>query len=39
MDRGINSIQAIFDGKRWQVIEITWQAQIPSDPVPEKYLP
>jgi hypothetical protein len=39
MDRGINSIQAIFDGKRWQVIEITWQAQTPSDPVPEKYLP
>jgi hypothetical protein len=39
MDRGINSIQAIFDGKRWQVIEITWQAQTPSAPVPEKYLP
>jgi hypothetical protein len=39
MDRGINSIQAIFDGKRWQVIEITWQAEVPSDPVPGKYLP
>ena len=38
-DRGINSIQAIFDGKRWQIIEITWQAETPSDPVPEKYLP
>jgi hypothetical protein len=38
-DRGINSIQAIFDGKRWQVIEITWQAEVPADPVPAKYLP
>ena len=39
MDRGINSIQAIFDGKRWQVIEITWQAETPAEPVPAKYLP
>jgi len=38
-DRGINSIQAIFDGKRWKVIEITWQAETPADPIPEKYLP
>jgi hypothetical protein len=38
-DRGINSIQAIFDGHRWQVIEITWQAEVPADPVPAKYLP
>jgi len=38
-DRGINSIQAIFDGKRWQVIEITWQAETLADPLPEKYLP
>jgi hypothetical protein len=39
MDRGINSIQAIFDGKQWHVIEITWQAETRSEPVPEKYLP
>jgi hypothetical protein len=39
MDRGINSIQAIFDGKQWHIIEITWQAENPSDPVPGKYLP
>jgi hypothetical protein len=38
-DRGINSIQAIFDGRRWQIIEITWQAETPADPVPAKYLP
>jgi hypothetical protein len=39
LDRGINSIQAVFDGKQWHVIEITWQAEIPADPVPAKYLP
>jgi hypothetical protein len=38
-DRGINSIQAIFDGKQWHVIEIVWQAEKPDDPVPAKYLP
>jgi hypothetical protein len=38
-DRGINSIQAIYDGKQWHIIEIVWQAQVPTDPVPAKYLP
>ncbi|MGD0629361.1 MAG: hypothetical protein ABR987_08405 [Terracidiphilus sp.] len=38
-DRGINSIQAVFDGKQWHVIEIVWQAEKPDDPVPAKYLP
>lgn len=37
--RGINSIQAVFDGTRWKVIEILWQAETPAEPVPEKYLP
>lgn len=37
--RGINSMQAIFDGKRWQLIEIVWQAETPAEQVPEKYLP
>jgi hypothetical protein len=39
LDRGINSIQAVFDGTRWKVIEILWQAETPADPVSEKYLP
>jgi hypothetical protein len=39
LDRGINSIQAVFDGKQWRVIEIIWQAETPADPLPEKYLP
>lgn len=37
--RGINSIQAVFDGTRWKVIEIFWQAETAAEPVPEKYLP
>ncbi|HEY1578891.1 MAG TPA: hypothetical protein VGF82_17610 [Terracidiphilus sp.] len=39
MDRGINSIQASFDGKQWKIIEIVWQAESPTEKVPEKYLP
>jgi hypothetical protein len=39
VDRGINSIQAVFDGKQWHVVEIVWQAEKPSDPVPAQYLP
>jgi len=38
-DRGINSIQAIYDGKQWHIQEIVWQAETPTDPVPAKYLP
>jgi hypothetical protein len=37
--RGINSIQAIFDGQNWHIIEIVWQAETPETPVPAQYLP
>jgi hypothetical protein len=37
--RGINSIQAVNDGKRWRVEEILWQAETPEEPVPARYLP
>jgi len=37
--RGINSIQVVFDGQRWRVISIEWQAETPAEPVPQKYLP
>lgn len=37
--RGINSIQAAFDGKHWRVFEILWQAETREEPVPAKYLP
>jgi hypothetical protein len=39
LDRGINSIQAVYDGKQWRVQEILWQAEVPADPVPAAYLP
>jgi hypothetical protein len=38
-DRGINSIQTIFDGKQWKILQIMWQAETPTEKVPEKYLP
>ena len=38
-DRGINSIQAVYDGKQWHIQQIVWQAETPTDPVPAKYLP
>lgn len=37
--RGINSIQAVYDGQNWKVLEILWQAETPQTPIPAKYLP
>jgi hypothetical protein len=37
--RGINSIQAVKDGTRWRVLEITWQAETPANPLPAQSLP
>jgi hypothetical protein len=37
--RGINSIQAVNDGTRWRVVEIVWEIEDPTRPIPEKYLP
>ena len=37
--RGLNSIQAIFDGQRWRIVNVLWQAETPADPIPDKYLP
>jgi hypothetical protein len=37
--RGINSIQAYFNGSEWKVVEILWQAETPDEPIPSKYLP
>ncbi len=35
--RGINSFQLLFDGTRWWVISIFWQAETPDNPIPPKY--
>lgn len=37
--RGINSIQLLFDGVRWWVVNIYWAAEKPGLSIPEKYLP
>ena len=36
--RGINSIQLMYDGKRWWIVTIYWQHENADDPIPEKYL-
>jgi hypothetical protein len=36
---GINSVQAIYDGTRWRVLSVLWEADTTAGPVPEKYLP
>ncbi|MEI7037628.1 hypothetical protein [Fulvimonas yonginensis] len=35
--RGINSIQLLFDGHRWWVVTIYWQGERPDLPIPEQY--
>jgi hypothetical protein len=37
--RGINSIQAVFNGTEWKAVEIVWQAETADTPIPSKYLP
>jgi len=37
--RGINSIEAVNDGARWRVLEISWQAETPANPLPAQFLP
>ena len=36
---GINSIQAVFDGKLWRVLSVLWEPSTTAGPIPEKYLP
>ena len=36
--RGINSIQLWYDGNRWWIVSVFWQAESPDVPIPEKYL-
>ena len=37
--RGINSIDLIFDGKRWSILTIYWEAEDAAHPLPAEYLP
>lgn len=36
--RGINSFQLMFDGERWWVVSIMWEAEAPNRPIPDEYL-
>lgn len=36
--RGINSFQLMFDGERWWVVTIFWEAEAPNRPIPDEYL-
>jgi hypothetical protein len=37
--RGINSFQLLKDGDRYWVVNIFWDAESPTHPIPTKYLP
>ena len=37
--RGINSFQLMFDGRRWWIVNIFWQGETESEPIPSQYLP
>jgi hypothetical protein len=36
--RGINSIQAMYDGTRWWIISVLWESERSDNQIPEKYL-
>lgn len=36
--RGINSIQLMYDGKRWWVVTVYWEGERPDNTLPDKYL-
>jgi hypothetical protein len=35
--RGINSLQMLYDGKRWWVVNILWDEERPDNPLPEDF--
>lgn len=35
--RGINSIQALYDGKRWWIVSILWDSERPDNPLPAEF--
>ena len=37
--RGINSFQLFFDGKRWWIVTIFWEAETPQSPLTKDFLP
>ena len=39
LGRGINSVQLWFDGRRWWIMNMLWDDERPSNPIPPEYLP
>jgi hypothetical protein len=37
--RGINSIQMLYDGQRWWILNIYWMQENDANPIPQEYLP
>jgi hypothetical protein len=37
--RGINSIQLFHDGARWWIVNVYWQQESVTHPIPREYLP
>ena len=37
--RGINSIQMLNDGARWWIVNVFWDSERPTNPLPPEYLP
>lgn len=36
--RGINSIQALWDGERWWIVSVLWDSERPDNLIPERYV-
>ena len=39
IQRGINSIELFWDGKRWWIANAIWTDETPQNPIPKEYLP
>jgi len=37
--RGVNIYQLYFDGKRWWILSVVWEAERPDNPIPAELLP
>lgn len=37
IERGINSIQLLWDGRRWWMVNIFWDSERPGNPIPAEY--
>ena len=38
IQRGINSIQLVRDGRRWWIASVAWDVETPDKPIPAQYL-